>query len=101
MFLLTRPSKTLIQKFIDGCGHDDLSYKEVGSSISSSASNFNVDHNRIHIGTGSADFEAAKTAVRNWKMFEMPWIELCWPDTPIETGKNVAVLVNHLGFYSL
>jgi len=39
--------------------------------------------------------------VRAWKMFDMPWIELCWPDTPIEPGATVAVLVSHLGFWSL
>jgi uncharacterized protein (UPF0548 family) len=31
----------------------------------------------------------------------MPWIELCWPDAPIEAGATVAVLVSHLGFWSL
>jgi uncharacterized protein (UPF0548 family) len=34
-------------------------------------------------------------------MFEMPWVQLCWPDTPIEPGATVAVLVSHLGFWSL
>ena len=34
-------------------------------------------------------------------MFDMPWIVLCWPDVPIETGATVAVLVSHAGFWSL
>jgi uncharacterized protein (UPF0548 family) len=34
-------------------------------------------------------------------MFDMPWIELCWPDTPIKTDATVAVLISHLGFWSL
>jgi uncharacterized protein (UPF0548 family) len=34
-------------------------------------------------------------------MFEMPWIDLYWPDTLIEPGAIVAVLVAHLGFWSL
>ncbi len=101
MFLFTRPDKTFIQKFIIGCGNDDFSYGKVGFSITGRPPNYNVDHNRILIGNGLTDFEKAKAAVRSWKMFDMPWIELCWPDTPIEIGNNVAVLVNHLGFYSL
>ena len=101
MFLFTRPDKNFIQNFIDGCGNDDLSYREVGFSESGSPPNYNIDHNRILIGNGPADFDKAKAAVRNWKMFDMPWIDLCWPDTPIETGNNVAVLASHLGFYSL
>ena len=31
----------------------------------------------------------------------MPWVQLCWPDTPVEAGAAVAVLVSHLGFWSL
>jgi uncharacterized protein (UPF0548 family) len=31
----------------------------------------------------------------------MPWIDLCWPDTPMERGVSVAVLISHLGFWSL
>lgn len=31
----------------------------------------------------------------------MPWIDLCWPDTPIEEGATVAVLASHYGFWSL
>ena len=34
-------------------------------------------------------------------MFNIGWVELCWPDAPIENGSVVAVLASHLGFYSL
>jgi len=34
-------------------------------------------------------------------MFNMPWIRLCWPNTPIQVGRDVAVLVHHFGFCSL
>lgn len=34
-------------------------------------------------------------------MFNMPWIRLCWPNTPIQAGRDVAVLVHHFGFCSL
>ena len=34
-------------------------------------------------------------------MFEMRWVQLCWPDTPIREGATVAVLVSHMGFWSL
>ena len=60
-----------------------------------------ADHNRVELGKGVETFERAKRAVRNWKMFDMPWVDLCWPDTPVEPGGNVAVLLSHLGFWSL
>jgi len=34
-------------------------------------------------------------------MFDMSWVSLCWPETPIEPGATVAVLISHLGFWSL
>jgi uncharacterized protein (UPF0548 family) len=34
-------------------------------------------------------------------MFELGWVQLCWPDAAIRSGSNVAVLVRHYGFYSL
>jgi uncharacterized protein (UPF0548 family) len=40
-------------------------------------------------------------AIRDWRMFDMDWIELCWRQTPVRTGASVAVLVSHLGFWSL
>ncbi len=101
MFLLTKPNKVFIQNFIDLCADDYLSYKEVGFSTNGSPPNYNTDHNRIQIGNGPDAFEKAKAAIRSWKMFDLAWVKLCWPDSPIEVGRNVAVLVNHFGFYSL
>lgn len=101
MFLLTKPNKKTIQAFLDRCADGDFSYTEIGGSRTGSPPRFNTDHTRIQIGKGPEDFEKAKTAIRSWKMFDMPRVELCWSDTPIEIGQNVAVFVNHFGFYSL
>jgi uncharacterized protein (UPF0548 family) len=34
-------------------------------------------------------------------MFDIPWISLCWPETPVHVGATVAVLISHLGFWSM
>jgi len=78
-----------------------ISYSEVGCSREKSPNGYTLDHNRVKLGQGSDTLERAKTAVRQWKMFDMLWIHLCWPDTPIETGATVAVLVSHIGLWSL
>ena len=62
---------------------------------------YNIDHNHIVIGNGESAFEKAKQAIRDWKMFDMPWVEICWPDTPVEEDQTVAILIRHFGFYSL
>lgn len=101
MFFLSRPSDADIRKFLLDCEHDSLSYDEVGASRGTPPDGYDIDHNRIKLGTGEADFEVAKQAIRDWKMFEVPGMELCFSDTPIEVGRSVAPLARHLGFYSL
>ncbi len=62
---------------------------------------YNVNHHQMVVGNGEGDWKRAIEAVRQWKMFDLPWVELCWPDAPIEDGETVAVLIWHLGFHSL
>ena len=101
MFCLSKPSRDSILAFISAQRTQRFSYAEVGCSRQQSPNGYTIDHNRIKLGQGAGVFERAKHAVRQWKMFDMSWIELCWPDTPIETGATVAVLVSHLGFWSV
>ena len=101
MFRLSHPTKAQIDFFINARSQHPFSYAQIGLSMNGSPAGFNVDHNRIVIGSGESDFARAKTAVHNWKMFNFPWAKLWWPDTPIEPGRTVAILVKHVGFYSL
>jgi uncharacterized protein (UPF0548 family) len=101
MFCLSRPNRNAIAAFLSAQQNQTFSYADVGYSRQQSPKGYVADHNRIELGKGVETFERAKRAVRNWKMFDMPWIDLCWPDTPMERGVSVAVLISHLGFWSL
>lgn len=109
MFHLTKPDRPAIEAFLSLAAKHDFSYPYISktrkrfsrSRKRPDTRSYNIDHNRIITGQGDEDWQRAKDAVRNWKMFDFPWVELCWPDTPIEEGRNVAILVSHLGFYSL
>jgi uncharacterized protein (UPF0548 family) len=101
MFILSKPSHDFVREFLTSQAKLPFSYSAVGHSQHSPPSGYNVDHNRIHLGNGIDTFERAKLAVRQWKMFAMPWIEFYWPDIPIETGACVAVLVRHFALWSL
>lgn len=101
MFYLSKPGRDLINAFIAAQRNQQFSYTEVGSSRDRGPDGYITDHNRIQLGRGDDAFERAKSAIRQWKMFDMPWVHLCWPDTPIEADAFVAVLVWHLGFWSL
>jgi uncharacterized protein (UPF0548 family) len=104
VFLLNEPKREAIEHFLEIQQDTQFSYSDVGATrdtFDSVRKDYNIDHNRILIGTGTNDFQAAVAAIKTWKMFDMPWVNLCWPDTPIEVGKNVAILVKHFGFWSL
>jgi uncharacterized protein (UPF0548 family) len=101
MFLLHRPSRAEIDEFLSERAADTFSYPDVGATLESPPPGYNIDHNRAIVGRGYDVFELAKKAVREWKMFEVPGLELFYSDTPIEKDRNVAPLAHHLGFYSL
>lgn len=101
MFFLTAPSEKEIQQFICAQHKSRFSYAGVGVSAAEAPSGYNVDHNRVELGRGEPTWHRALEAVREWRMFDMPWLRLCWPTAPIRVGTDVAVLVRHVGFFSL
>lgn len=106
MFSLTKPSLSQIADFIAATEHLGFSYSNQGATKSEELSDrvlarYNVDQNRIVIGRGQSDWETAKTAIRSWRMFDISWVEICRPLTPIRKGENAAILIRHFGFYSL
>jgi uncharacterized protein (UPF0548 family) len=101
MFSLTKPSPDAVRSFLATHKDRQFSYEHVGASRAGAPNGYVVDHNRVQLGLGRAAFERARKAVKQWKMFDMDWLDLYWPDVPIETGAAVAVVVRHLGFWSL
>jgi uncharacterized protein (UPF0548 family) len=101
LFCLTEPTEQDVQRFISQQQYSVFSYSEVGASATVVPSRYHVDRNRVLLGRGEVIWRRAREAIREWQMFNLPWVRLCWPTTPIEVGATVAVLVEHFGFYSL
>lgn len=101
LFRLTAPSEDEIRRFISKQSDSGFSYPEVGASATVLPAGYNVDHNRVQLGRGEGTWQPATEAIRAWKMFSMPWVNLHWPSAPILVGTDVAVSVHHFGFYSL
>jgi uncharacterized protein (UPF0548 family) len=101
MFSLSKPSPDTVRAFLTAQKNRQFSYEHVGASRSAPPDGYAADHNRVRLGVGREIFGRAKNAVRQWQMFEMNWLELCWPNVPIEAGSLVAVVAHHLGFWSL
>jgi len=49
-----------------------------------------VDHTRAPLGRGAAAYQAAISALRAWKQFELGWLSARPPNTPIEEGAAIA-----------
>jgi len=60
-----------------------------------------LDEATVAIGRGETDFERARAALMAWKQFDIGWVETFPRDAPIAVGTVVAVLIRHLGFWSL
>ena len=101
LFCLQTPSADEIRDFITQQRLSAFSYPEVGASANELPNHYNVDRNRTLLGRGEATWHRAVDAIRGWHMFSMPWIRLYSPTTPIQVGRDVAVLVHHFGFCSL
>ena len=100
MFLARRPSAETIQQFLRDSRDLPLSYEPVGI-LSLGSTGRNVDELTIAIGRGPADFARARAALIAWKQFDIGWVEAHPPNAPVVAGTVVAVLIRHLGFWSL
>lgn len=100
MFLVHRPTDEAIRLFLASQQHHPFSYPDPGI-IGLTAHGYTMDHYRIRLGIGPEVFRKAVEALRRWEMFHIGWVELCWPDTPIQKGATVAVLAYQFGFWSL
>lgn len=100
MFLGHRPSPQEVQAFIAASCHLPLSYEPVGLAERHCAG-LRLDSQVSVVGHGEAAFERAKVALTEWKHFELGWVELFPTMAGVAPGTIVAVLVRHLGFWSM
>jgi uncharacterized protein (UPF0548 family) len=101
MISVRRPSDAEIDAFLRSQAGAPFSYAALGAAAGVPPPGYNIDRNRTQLGSGEARFERAVAAVRRWEMFNIGWVSLCWPNTPIEPGREVAILVSLYGLCSL
>ena len=100
MFMIRCPSLQELERFIEQSKDMPLSYERVGIACESPIG-FDVDESVVQIGKGQPGFDRAQSALENWLHFNLGWVQLFPRNAPIEQGSVVAVLVRHLGFWSL
>jgi uncharacterized protein (UPF0548 family) len=102
LFLARKPTSSLVSQFLAEQATSQFSYSSVGASLRDELpSGFAIDHNRIQLGQGETAWRRAQDALLKWKMFDLGWVELTASEPSVVRDLNVAVLVHHLGFWSL
>ena len=103
-YSLRRPTDGAVVIFLreqDASGQ--FSYAEHGATRDNATSpaGYNLDHNRVRLGTGETTFAAACEALRAWRMFPAAWTTILPEAAPIRIGQTVAMLAHALGFWWL
>jgi uncharacterized protein (UPF0548 family) len=101
MFLLRKPSKETVERFIKSQSDLTFSYSQTGATEREPPAGFVVDHNQIRIGDGSETYNRAVAALKSWKQFELGWVRAVPPDLPLEVGTIVTVQARAFGVWSL
>ncbi|MCB0527446.1 MAG: DUF1990 domain-containing protein [Saprospiraceae bacterium] len=102
MLFLKEPAPATRRDFISSEEKRPFSYGEVGlSNTPDPVAGFDNDLNVASLGQGDRVWEAAKEAIRCWKMFPGGWANI-WPDdTPIREGGVVTMAARVMGLWWL
>ena len=100
MFLARRPTPSVIDRFLRESQDLPLSYGPIGI-VRTNTARQDLDEVTVTIGRGQADFERARAALLAWKQFDLGWVETFPRHAPVAVGTVVAVLIRHLGFWSV
>ena len=100
MFLARRPSSAAIECFLEASRDLPLSYEPIGI-VRDTPVEGRIDEEVVVIGRGNDDFDRALAALQGWKQFDIGWVETFPKNAPMKAGTIVAVLIRHLGFWSL
>jgi uncharacterized protein (UPF0548 family) len=98
---LRRPAVPAIRAFLDRQSQLPLTYTVAGTSPGRPPAGYRANGARVRLGRGAAAFDAGRSALRGWEQFPGGWVELCFPDVPIEPGRVIAVLARGLGVWWL
>ena len=101
MFLLREPSDEAAARFVASQRDLPFTYAEVGATDATPPTGYNVDHNRIQLGSGEATYRSAVDALRKWRHFELGWVGIVPRGVPVEVGATVAVKARAFGTWSL
>jgi uncharacterized protein (UPF0548 family) len=103
-FSLLRPDAAVVPESARTYADAPFSYDAVGATraaLPTPPTGFEVDHNRVLLGTGAETYARAKAALRRWTMFPAAWLDLLPVGAPQTVGTVVAIRARGCGLWSL
>lgn len=95
----SEPTTAVVADFLARQVSAPFSYSEQGASAAGAPRGYNLDHNRVRVGTGGDDFAAGCAALRAWRMFPAPWTRIDPAGAPIRVGQTVAMIAHAFGWW--
>ncbi len=96
------PGERWLERFRAEVRDAPFSYAAVGATrneADAAPAGFDLDDNRVRLGSGDEVWTRACAAVRAWKMFPGPWTRISLADTPIRAGEVVAMQAKAFGVW--
>lgn len=95
-----RPTDEEVLRFLESARRAPFSYSEHGASHEGAPNGYDLDHNRVRLGSGRVTFERARAALGRWAMFP-PWTRVVHREPSIAVGQTVCVQFHLLGLWWL
>jgi len=99
MFLLGSPTDDRIRRILTAQRRSPYSYSNTGATRTLLPAEYELQRDRFLLGEGSRVFNKAKEAARQWRMFDIDWLRLYRPGTPVAARDTVAILVGRFGVW--
>jgi len=78
-----------------------LHANKVALSGNKSFEEYDIDQFRALLGKGESVYKRAVEGIKSWKQFQLDWVDLHYPSTPIAVGSNIAIAANSWGIWTL
>lgn len=101
MILFRSPSTAAVESFLARQKRSEFTYSDVGATARNPPERYVIDRTTRLLGCGDETFDAAVSALRHWKQFDLCWVRILAPPGRIVAGDNVAVVAHVFGLWWL
>ena len=95
------PQPEMMDSAVRAAEFSRWSYDCVGQTAAALPEGYTHDVRAGVVGRGASAWERAKSALREWEQFHLPWVRMYRRDTPIAEGEVVVFASRQLGIWAL